>query len=151
MIVQMAGVVHECRWTSAARGVIDRAAQAAYPAEACGWLLGPEGEDITDAVPALNEEADARQGARYLMTPASYRAVDAAASRRGLQVVGVFHSHPDHPALPSATDLAEAWPSWVYVIVPVAGGVAGAARAWRLRDDRRAFDPVVVSEWAGPA
>ncbi|HUE97299.1 MAG TPA: Mov34/MPN/PAD-1 family protein, partial [Longimicrobiaceae bacterium] len=58
----------------------------------------------------------------------------------GLEVVGFYHSHPDHPARPSSFDRDHAWPWYSYGIVPATSSGAGAPRAWRLRDDRSRFD-----------
>jgi len=56
-------------------------------------------------------------------------------------VVGFYHSHPDHPARPSAFDLEHAWPFYSYVIVSVEDGAVADMRSWRLRDDRSEFEP----------
>jgi len=56
-------------------------------------------------------------------------------------VVGFFHSHPDHPASPSAFDLEHAWPYYSYLIVSVGRGRVADARAWRLATDRSRFEP----------
>ncbi len=142
MIVRMAPGRRAWRCTRAARHVIEDAARRAYPDEGCGWLLGPASGEVRIAVAAGNEEESGRAAARYLMGPDSYRAVSRMARAEGLDVVGVFHSHPDHPPLPSATDLAEAWPSWLYVIVPVQAGTPGDLHGWLLRDDRSGFMPI---------
>ena len=56
-------------------------------------------------------------------------------------MLGIFHSHPDHPALPSAFDLEHAWPYYSYVIVSVLQREVEETRAWRLAADRSRFDP----------
>jgi len=63
------------------------------------------------------------------------------ARAEGLDVLGIVHSHPDHPAEPSSFDLEHAWPYYSYMIVSVSGGAAADQRSWRLRDDRSGFDP----------
>jgi proteasome lid subunit RPN8/RPN11 len=63
------------------------------------------------------------------------------ASELGADVIGFYHSHPDHPARPSQYDLDHAWPFMSYVIVSVLAGVPGAMTSWRLREDRSVFDP----------
>ena len=143
MIHQMTGL-REWRWTTAVARVVDDEARWAYPDECCGWLLGPGAGLVTAVASAANEEGAAQSRMRYLMTAHSYRQAEARASGEGLQIVGVYHSHPDHPARPSATDLAEAWPSWLYVIVPVTAGTPGEARAWTLQDDRSGFAAVPI-------
>ena len=72
--------------------------------------------------------------------PSDYRQAEARASERRGTLAGFYHSHPDHPARPSQHDLEHAWPNLIYVIVSVNAGSAGDITAWRLRDDRSAFD-----------
>ena len=115
---------------------------AAYPEEGCGFLLGhatPEGNHVRAALAVENRQAENR-ARRYTISADDYRAADRTARQRGLDVVGFYHSHPDHPARPSATDLAEAtFPGYTYVIVAVARGTPAAVTAWRLAPDRTRF------------
>lgn len=145
MIVRMAAERERSwRWAASVAASVADAATLAYPAECCGWLLGPSEGFITSALPAENDETPARADARYLLTPAAYRRAERMATVTGLEIVGVYHSHPDHTAQPSVTDEALAWPSWLYVIVPVAAGTPGAAQAWTLRPERNGFDAVAL-------
>ncbi len=103
------------------------------PLEACGLLLGDESR-IRAVCPARNELADAR---RYRIDPRDHFAAVRRAREEGMSVVGAFHSHPRTPAEPSETDLREAWPDFLYVIVsldPTQG--ERAVRAWQLADGR---------------
>src|SRR5439155_1672800 len=79
----------------------------------------------------------AREG---LLVGFSSGAAAVAARRVGGELIGFYHSHPDHPAEPSQYDLDHAWPNLSYVIVAVRGGQAADLRSWRLRADRSAFD-----------
>lgn len=118
-------------------------AEAAYPEECCGYLLGTfDGHGCT--VSALFEAANrsATPGRHFVLDPPSYLAASRAAEAQGLDVVGCYHSHPDHPARPSATDLAAAtFPGYRYVIVSVDGGTAADLTAWSLAPDRSRFIP----------
>jgi len=119
------------------RDMIVTAAQAGYPDEVCGLLLGqPEAEAVTVCAlhPARNIHPE-RTADRFLIEPQDYLAAEAAAAARRLQVVGVWHSHPDHPAIPSLTDREFAWAGWSYPIVSVNAGVATGLRSWRLDGD----------------
>ena len=109
-----------------------------YPNECCGALIGRDGV-VSDTLPLPNttEEGPRR---RFLVRPADYRAAEARASERQSDLLGFYHSHPDHPAQPSQYDLDHAWPSFSYVIVSVRHGEDREIRSWRLRDDRSAFD-----------
>lgn len=134
----------EVAWPRGVDAQVMAEAGRAYPEECCGLLLGtPEGETRA-AAPLTNAEQAERRRVSYLLAPGEYRRTEQQAREHGLDVVGVYHSHPDHPAVPSASDVAEAWPGWLYVIVPVDQGVPGDARGWRLRTDRSGFDPVVL-------
>jgi proteasome lid subunit RPN8/RPN11 len=117
----------------------------AYPEEGCGFLLGTVTEGGVNRVTAThrtaNREPEAARARRYQITPADYRAADQAAREQGLDVVGFYHSHPDHPAEPSPTDLAEAtFPGYTYVIVRVTDGSTGPLTAWTLAPDRSRFE-----------
>ena len=97
---------------------IGELAAGAYPLEGCGVLIGRiEGSKVTivDATSAENL-VTSRAHDRYELNPADYVKADALARERGLDVVGFWHSHPDHPARPSRLDSARAWPDYVYVI-----------------------------------
>ncbi len=115
----------------------------AYPEEGCGFLLGSVADDGDNRVTALHRAANHRaeqRTRRYELTADDYRAADAAAQEQGLDVVGVYHSHPDHPARPSETDLEEAtFPGYTYVIVSVHDGTPNDLTAWTLAPDRSEF------------
>ena len=114
-----------------------------YPEECCGFLLGRLDRDgrkvIVASQPAENVRPENRER-RYTIAPEDYLAADRDAQRKGLDVVGFYHSHPDHPARPSATDLAEAtFPEYLYVITSVNKGEPGDLTAWTLAADRSRF------------
>ena len=77
---------------------------------------------------------------RFLVTPKDYREAERRAGEVGGELLGFYHSHPDHPARPSQYDLDHAWPFFSYVIVSVREGVSGDMTSWRLREDRSGFD-----------
>ena len=68
------------------------------------------------------------------------------ALERKLDVVGNYHSHPDHPAVPSQYDLEHAWPTWSYIIVSVRQGSAADLRSWELQADRSRFDEEEITK-----
>jgi proteasome lid subunit RPN8/RPN11 len=113
----------------------------AYPEEGCGVLLGHDGEGtrrVVDLVALDNRSPETRER-RFTIAPEQFLAAEKHARARGLDVVGVFHSHPDHPAAPSAFDLEHAWPYYSYLIVSVRGGAVDGATSWRLAEDRSRF------------
>jgi proteasome lid subunit RPN8/RPN11 len=109
-----------------------------YPNECCGALIGRDREVLeTLALPNTTEDGPRR---RFLVRPADYRAAETRAAEQQAELLGFYHSHPDHPAEPSQYDLDHAWPFFSYVIVSVRDGEHGEMRSWRLRDDRSAFE-----------
>jgi proteasome lid subunit RPN8/RPN11 len=117
-----------------------------YPHECCGALIGRDGVATHGvALPNMTEEGPRR---RFLVRPSDYRDAERRASEAGAELLGFYHSHPDHPARPSQYDLDHAWPFFSYVIVSVRAGAAEEMTSWRLRDDRSAFDeePLTYAE-----
>lgn len=117
------------------RGEVETLACRGYPGESCGLLLGRtqpgERHFVQHQHPARNL---ASGHDRYELDPQDYFAAEMAATAAGIAVIGVWHSHPDHPARPSATDREWAWPGWSYLIVSVAAGKSAEVRSWRLDD-----------------
>jgi proteasome lid subunit RPN8/RPN11 len=112
--------------------------QETYPHECCGALVGSDGRvTSTVALPNTTEEGPRR---RFLVRPSDYRLAEQRATELGGELLGFYHSHPDHPAKPSQYDLDHAWPTFAYVIVAVANGVAGDMTVWFLKDDRSSFE-----------
>ena len=123
----------------------------AYPAEACGLLVGERtaGNEVRvrRAVPMPNgRTVDGAARNRYVIAPDDYRSAEAEARAAGLEIVGVYHSHPDVAARPSAYDEEHAWPWFGYLIVSVARGEVVEERAWELTDDRRFVERTLETE-----
>jgi proteasome lid subunit RPN8/RPN11 len=76
------------------------------------------------------------QSRRYEIAPEDVMATENEAEKVGLEVLGIFHSHPDHPPVPSATDLDAALPWYSYLITSIDRGRAVQSRSWRLSEDR---------------
>jgi proteasome lid subunit RPN8/RPN11 len=125
--------------------------QETYPHECCGALVG-RGDHVSAivALPNTTEEGPRR---RFLVRPSDYREAEHRAGEIGAELLGFYHSHPDHPARPSQYDLEHAWPTFAYIIVAVAGAglarqggegataaVAGDMTVWHLKEDRSAFE-----------
>lgn len=114
-------------------------AEECYPAECCGALFGrpaQRGWQIQAALRAANASVD-MAAMRYRIAPAEVAALAREARRLGLEIAGFYHSHPDHAAQWSATDLEEAhWIGCSYVILSVERGRAAAVRAFLLAGTR---------------
>ena len=115
----------------------------AYPHECCGALLG-HGELVTKVL-ALPNTTDEGPRRRFLISPADYQAAEAQASSRGEQLVGFYHSHPDHPDKPSEFDREHAWPGFSYIIIAVHAGRAVSFKSWQLSQDRSHFNEEYVT------
>lgn len=122
-----------------------------YPHECCGALLGREHSAESDAnggdgawrevsalFPLVNRRDDSPRN-RFSVAAEDVRDAEKSARGQGLDVIGWYHSHPDHPARPSEYDRDHAWPWYSYVIVSVHAGEPKDMTSWRLRDDRSDF------------
>ena len=123
---------------------IRQAGADAYPNECCGIMFGSgEGDDhaVKSLRPIVNAREDGEQYHRFLITAEDMMRAELEARRLGLEIVGFYHSHPDHPAKPSDYDRDHALPFYSYIILRVAEGRPGLMTSWRLRISREAFDP----------
>ncbi len=126
-----------------------------YPHECCGALLGRDldapttrssdgaalpSREVTALFPLVNRRDDSPRN-RFAVTSDDVRDAEKAAREKGIDVVGWYHSHPDHPAKPSQFDQDHAWPWYSYIIVSVANGRPETMTSWRLTDDRTQFTP----------
>ena len=128
-----------------------------FPYECCGALLGrdsaggekvdssgseaPEApREILGLFPLVNRRDDSPRN-RFAVTADDVRDAEKAARQHGLEVIGWYHSHPDHPARPSQFDREHAWPWYSYVIVSVMSGAPAEMTSWRLNDDREDYSP----------
>ncbi len=131
----------------AQRSAIARHAEADHPEECCGLMLGTYGDGrkvVTDLLPISNaREAEARHN-RFLIGPMEMLRGEREARARGLDIVGIYHSHPDCAPVPSQFDLEHAWPVYSYVIVTATASGAGDMRSWELREDRSGFDEETI-------
>ena len=123
---------------------IRRHAARIYPNECCGALLGAADGVVREAYP-LDNTFPETQRRRFLVGPDEYRRAEARAAETGRTLMGFYHSHPDHPAEPSAFDLEHAWPNLSYAIISVRQGQPKEIRSWRLRANRSGFDEEFVS------
>lgn len=115
-----------------------------YPYEGCGLLLGQTengGNRVEALYPVENQWAvEEEKPIRFLITPADMLKAELAAAGQGLDVIGIFHSHPDDVPVASPRDLAWAtWPGYSYLITEVRQGRPGLSRSWQLREDRSGF------------
>ena len=110
-----------------------------YPEEGAGFLLGNEGE-VTAIFALPNAREDEARRNRFLITPEDYLKAEMKAAGMGVDLVGVFHSHPDCPNVPSEFDREWAQPFFSYIITRVDEGRAVSHRSWKLVEDRSKYD-----------
>ena len=120
----------------------------AYPDEGAGLLLGSEKDGLRTVQKLLKlenaREKTARRN-RYLINASDMLQGEKEAERLGLSIVGIFHSHPDHPNLPSEFDREWAIPWYSYLITSIQNAEALDSRCWRLLDDRSGFSPEEIT------
>lgn len=123
-------------------------AEEGYPHEVVGILGGSRANNtVTRVVPLSNERADSAHN-RYKVSALMLSRAEAALEADGFEIVGYYHSHPDHPARYSDYDRDHAWPNMSYLIVSVASGTVANTLSWRLAEDRSVMHPesITVSE-----
>lgn len=124
--------------------------QETYPHECCGLIIGASANGVRQALDSrrcrnLNEE---RAADRYELDPSDMLRAEQELAGTGRDIVGVYHSHPDHPSRPSEFDRDHAWPGWSYMIGSVMNGQVRSVRSWELDDSAGRFDeePLEVEE-----
>ena len=127
---------------------IRRHAARAYPNECCGALLGVVDGDreklAREPLPLDNRREGTAARTRFLVTADDYRFAERTARAKGLDILGFYHSHPDHPARPSDYDREHALPWYSYIIVSVQAGTPQELTNWTLAEDRSRFLPELL-------
>jgi proteasome lid subunit RPN8/RPN11 len=121
--------------------------EQSYNEECCGALFGSYNDEtkiIFDILEFENEKQENRQN-RFLISSDQYKSAEKLAKEKGLELLGFYHSHPDHPAIPSQFDTDHALPWFLYIIVSVNKAKAGNLTAWVLKEDRSRFEEQDVS------
>jgi proteasome lid subunit RPN8/RPN11 len=125
------------------RNEIAKHGERDYPYECCGLLIGRFAENgakvVAETYPISNAREEAAKRNRFLIRPEELLRGEQHAAAKKLDVVGFYHSHPDHPAVPSQYDLEHAWPAYSYIVVAVRQGEAEALRSWEMETDRSRF------------
>jgi len=112
-----------------------------YPEECCGFLFGREVANertIHEVHPIDNQREDNRER-RFLITPEDFQSAEARAENLDLELIGFYHTHPDHPAIPSEFDREHALPFYSYIILSVRSGQPAELRSYQLDDDRAGY------------
>ena len=124
--------------------VLHAHAQEGYPHEVVGIIAGDKQSGLANRIqPLINERADSAHN-RYKVSGLTLMRAEQRLEAEGLEILGYYHSHPDHPSEYSDYDRDHALPNLSYVIVSVVDGKAVDTASWRLRDDRSAMDPETI-------
>jgi proteasome lid subunit RPN8/RPN11 len=116
--------------------------EKAYPNECCGLLLGTitdDKHDVSDILPIVNAREPGEQYHRFVITPEDFMQGELEAMKRSLDIIGIYHSHPDHPAVPSEYDREHALPFYSYIITSIEQGNSVDFTSWELSEDRTQF------------
>lgn len=131
-----------------AREVIRKDAEKAFPEECCGFVYGKEEEDqriINQAIPVVNSKAGDKKR-RFEIAPADYLKAERFADENGLSLLGVYHSHPQHPAYPSEHDRAQALPWFSYLIISVIDGKSSELNSFQLDPEHQFVEEQLFQE-----
>lgn len=127
-----------------ARAAVVDDAERSHPDECCGFLFGVRREgavEVTRAY-AVHNQREVNRRRRFEISPGDFMTAESRADGWGLELVGIYHSHPDHPAIPSAYDQERALPNLLYLIVGTRQGRVAEERWWELKPDRSGFEEV---------
>jgi proteasome lid subunit RPN8/RPN11 len=123
---------------------IEKHGEQTYPFECGGMLVGHFAADgvktVIELLPMENAVDESEKHNRVLILPKDVLRAERQAREKKLDVVGYYHSHPDHPAVPSQFDLDHALPVWTYIIISVEKGQVADVRAWEMENDRSKFN-----------
>jgi len=123
-------------------------AVTAFPDECCGFLFGEEEDDerIVTAIQVVNNAKEGDKRRRFEIAPKDYLKAERFAQENGVTLLGVYHSHPNHPAIPSEHDRIAAQPYFSYIIISIINNQWAATRSWRLNDEQQ-FEEETISDY----
>ena len=112
-----------------------------YPHECCGLMVGNGSlsKEVIDyrIIPNINHD---RAHDRYIMDPKVFNQIDGELREKKLEILGIYHSHPDHPSRPSEFDREHAWPIYSYVVIACEKGVKTQAQSWVINEESAHFE-----------
>ncbi len=113
-----------------------------YPEEGCCILIGVIENDvkIIKEIAVVKNIAIDNRKRRYIIDPLEYSRIEKAARGNGMEIIGIAHSHPEHPSIPSDFDKQNSWPFFSYLIISVKSGKSDSVNSWVLKDDRSEFE-----------
>jgi len=122
--------------TTAARSQMIEDAQRTFPDECCGFLFGSETDDVrtVSAITVVDNSKEGDKRRRFEIKPLDYLRAERYADENGLALLGIYHSHPNHPSMPSEHDRVAAQPYFSYVIISVYERQFRSLQSWQLNE-----------------
>jgi proteasome lid subunit RPN8/RPN11 len=119
---------------------IENQVKKSYPFECCGLLVGTNTSEkkVVDVCPVHNKNTE-RTHDRYEIDGREFVRIDREYSKKGLQIIGIYHSHPDHPSMPSVYDTNHAWSGYSYMIIAIEKGEKIDIRSWVFHEEEKQF------------
>jgi proteasome lid subunit RPN8/RPN11 len=119
--------------------------EEAFPNECCGFLFGNETNDrVINLSTRVENNKEGDQRRRFEISPFDYMKAEQFAIENNTQLLGIYHSHPNHPAIASVHDLEKAMPYFSYIIVSIMDGKYADIKSWKLFDEKREFHEELV-------
>lgn len=127
---------------------LNRDALRTFPDECCGFLIGRDVDDhrIIDQIIVVDNNKEGDKKRRFEISPLDYLEAEKYADENGLTLLGIYHSHPNHPSVPSEHDRVAAQPFFSYLIISVRQDEIVSHQSWRLNDDFQFVEEQVESE-----
>ena len=125
---------------------IENQVKKSYPLECCGLLIGTNTSEkkVVEVRPVQNKNTE-RTHDRYEIEGREFAKIDKEATKNCLQIIGIYHSHPDHPALPSVYDTEHAWAGYSYMIAAIEKGEKIEVRSWVFNEEKKQFEEEKIS------
>lgn len=120
-------------------------AEATYPNECCGFFYGKDGDfRLIDLSSKVDNSKEGDQRRRFEIHPKDYMKAEQFALEHDTTLLGIYHSHPEHPAVPSEHDLRQAVPYFSYIIISVKGAKAVHTRSWKLNEEKQFIEEDIL-------
>ncbi len=118
-----------------------------FPNECCGFMFGKEEEDVRSitSIKTVNNSKEGDKRRRFEISPMDYIQAERFADDKNMLLLGVYHSHPNYPSVPSEHDRVNAQPYFSYVILSIANGKFASYQSWRLNDDQQFEEEKIIN------
>jgi len=121
-------------------------AEKTFPDECCGFVIGDGVKQTISIAIAVHNAKEGDKKRRFEISPADYLKAEQLADEKGLVLIGVYHSHPNHPSIPSETDRMAAQPNFSYIILSVMNGSFASIQSWRLNEESQFEEEIILNQ-----